>query len=199
MFTIDLLKGSGKPPRSHPLRITGLTLVFAALVGAGILDVLLFLSHQHETAAEDRAMAHYTREIADMADVAQELRTDASRCARINAALAEVGLVTATQTPWSPILMILTEKTPEAITIIDLLTEREVIEKGPNKGEYGYALKLGVISPTGPAPVERFVRNLRTALPLESGPDGIRIILQRQQQFQGRSFQYYAIECRLNP
>ena len=56
---------------------------------------------------------------------------------------------------------------------------------------------VGVMSPSGGAAVEQFVRTLRLALPLQPGPDSIRIISQRQEMVAGQPVQYYVVECRL--
>jgi Flp pilus assembly protein TadB len=102
MFTIDLLLGTAKPPRSHPLRIAGVALAFALVALALVLDDVYYSSLNRQLAAEHRAL-------------------------------------------------------------------------------------------------QQFVRALRQALPLVSGPDGVRIISQRQQQMEGRDFEYYVVECRLKP
>ena len=58
---------------------------------------------------------------------------------------------------------------------------------------------MGVVSPSGSAAVEQFIRDLRQQMPLAPGPDSLRIVSQQQQPIEGRNFQYYVIECRLEP
>jgi Tfp pilus assembly protein PilN len=194
MFTIDLLLGTAKPPRSHPLRIAGVALAFALVALALVLDDVYYSSLNRQLAAEHRALQHYEREIAGLADVAKMLQAADKRRSEVNANLAEVTTALTTHTKWSDILVTLSQNIPESVTIADLIAKREEI-----KSKYEYSLVLGVVAPAGPTAVEQFVRALRQALPLVSGPDGVRIISQRQQQMEGRDFEYYVVECRLKP
>jgi len=194
MFTIDLLLGKAKPPRSHPLRAAGATAAFGVLVVAAAFDGVSYFSSGRQAAAQQQVAARLDGKIAGLADVSKVLATAERRRADVNASLAEVSQALAIHTKWSDVLVILTRTAPETITIGDLMTKREEV-----KGQYEYSMMMGVVSPAGPAAVEQFVRDLRAALPLASGPDNIRIISQRQQQVEGRDLQYYVIQCRLKP
>lgn len=201
MFQIDLLLGSERPPRSHPLWIAGLTLLFAAVAVAAALDVVQYLHHSQSLAAQERALAHYRTEIASMADTQKMLDANRQRRATIDAGLAEVSKVLGTHRPWSDILSSLAETAPNDLTILDLQTRREP-RKGQAAGQktvYDYTLTMGMVSLGGPAVVEQFIRQLRTTLPLMPGSDSIRITSQRHQQVAGRDLQYYVVECRLKP
>lgn len=192
MFTIDLLLGRAKPPRSHPLRMAGVALAFALVATGAVLDGVYYFGLGRQLAAEQVSVRHYDREIAGLADVAKMLEKADQRRNEVNTSLAEVGTVLATHAKWSDVLVSLSQSAPESITIADLMARRDEV-----KGKYEYSLTMGVVSPTGPVAVEQFVRTLRQTLPLGSGPDSVRIISQRQQQMEGRDFQYYVIECRL--
>jgi len=194
MFTIDLLLGTAKPPRSHPLRIAGIALAFALVVIGMVLDDVYYYGINRQLGAEYRSLRHYEREIAGLADMAKMLQAADKRRSEVNASLAEVTTALTVHTQWSQVLVTLSKSVPESVTMADLMARRE--ELG---GKYAYVLVLGMVSPTGPAAVEQFVRTLRQALPLIGGPDAVRIISQRQQQMEGRDFQYYVVECRLKP
>lgn len=194
MFTIDLLLGKAKPPRSHPLLAAGATAAFAVVIVALAFDGVYYYSCGRQLAAEEQAMARLQDKIVGLADVAKTLVAADKRRVEVDASLEEVRTALDVHRQWSDILVALTRTAPEAITIGDIMTKRQEA-----KGKYEYSMMMGLISPTGPVAVEQFVRDLRTALPLASGPDNIRIISQRQQQVEGREFQYYVIECRLKP
>ncbi len=194
MFTIDLLLGKAKPPRSHPLLAAGATTAFAVLIVALAFDGVYYYSCGRQLTAEQQATARLQDKIAGLADVAKALAAADKRRADVDASLEEVRTALDVHGQWSDILVALTRTAPETITIGDLMTKRQEA-----RGKYEYSMMMGVISPTGPVAVEQFVRDLRAALPLAPGPDNIRIISQRQQQIAGREFQYYVIECRLKP
>lgn len=199
MFTIDLLKGSGKPPRSHPLRVAAIAVAFVALAAAAALDATSFAQYQTATGIERRSSARYDQEIASLADVARTLEAAEKRRREIDASLMEVSRVLLTHAKWSGLLVALTGATPETITISDLMAGRKEQASDAQKGKYDYSLMIGVVSPSGSAAVEEFVRMLRQTLPLTPGAASIRIISQRQEEVRGRNLQYYVIECRLKP
>jgi Tfp pilus assembly protein PilN len=198
MFRIDLLKGSENPPRSHPLRIAGITLAFVALIAGAAWDGARFYDCHQAAATERQSAAYYDREIAQLADVAAMLDTAQKQRDRIRASLAEVDKVLPIHAKWSDVLVGLAEATPETVTIADLMAKREEQKVG-QQVKYAYSLIMGVMSPSGSGPVEEFVRSLRLRMPLQPGPDSIRIISQRQEQIRGRGVPYYIIECRLKP
>jgi len=199
MFTIDLLKGSERPPGNRPLQVAVVTVAFSVLAVGAVLDAVRYFACGRQIGAEQRAMAHYRREIAGMADVAGALQAAEQRRGRINASLSEVSAVLAYHTQWSSILVALSESAAKGITINDLMAKREEQKDAQQNVRYSYSLMMGVVSPSGPTAVEQFVRALRGALPLAPDSAGIRIVSQRQAQIQGRDFQYYVIECRLKP
>ncbi len=196
MFTIDLLKGAGKPPESRPLWAAGATLAFVALVVAATMDGVRYFRDGGLLAAQTRNLAYYKGEITKLQDVAQSLDQAEKRRIEINAAMGEVNKALAYHATWSPILAALAQNTPSDLVVPDIMAKRE--EQGiGDKAHYTYTLMVGVVSPSGGAAVEQFVRTLRLALPLQSGPDSIRIISQRQETVAGQAFQYYVVECRL--
>jgi Tfp pilus assembly protein PilN len=192
MFTIDLLKGTQLPPRSHPLRIVLMTAAFAVLGVATVFDAVQYYAYSRQIAVEQEAQTHYTRQIAGLADVAQMIEDADKRRTEIDAGLAEVAKALGTYTKWSDLMVLLAANTPPEVIIGDLMTRR-----AEGKDKYQYSLVMGVLSPSGPAAVEQFVRTLRQTLPLQEGPDSARIVSQRQQQLEGRDLLYYVIECRL--
>jgi hypothetical protein len=198
MFTIDLLKGSARPPGNRPLQVAVVTIAFSVLAVGAVFDAVYYFGYGREISAERRALAHYQREIGGLTDVANALQAAEQRRGQINASLAEVSTLLGYHTKWTSILLAISESAPQGMTINDVMAKREEQRDAQQKIRYSYSLMLGVVSPGGPAAVEQFVRALRLSLPLASD-SGIRIVSQRQTQVQGRDLQYYVVECRLKP
>jgi hypothetical protein len=199
MFTIDLLKGSARPPGNRPLQVAVVTIAFSVLAVVAVLDAVRYFACGREISAEQRALAHYQREITALADVAGALQAAEQHRQEVNATLAEVSAVLAHHTKWTSVLVALSESAPKGITINDLMAKREEQKDAQQNVKYNYSLMMGVVSPSGPTAVEQFVRALRLALPLVPDSAAVRIVSQRQTQIQGRDFQYYVIECHLKP
>ncbi len=199
MFTIDLLKGTEVPPGPHPVQIAAVTGAFCVLAVAVALDAVRYIDESNTLAAQEQSLNVYTEDLAQLADVAKMLETNEKRRREINADLAEVSGALACHTTWSPVLVALSGSASEAITVHDVLAKREEQKGKDRKVSYQYSTMMGVISPSGSAAVEQFIRDLRQQMPLAPGPDSIRIISQQQQPIEGRTFQYYVIECRLEP
>jgi len=199
MFTIDLLKGSQRPPGNRPIRVAMLTIAFSVLAVGAVFDAVRYFGYGRELGAEHRAAAHYQRQIGELADVANAIKAANERRSQINAGLSEVAGVLAYHTQWTSILLALAQSAPAEITLNDLVAKREEQRDGQQNIRYNYSLMMGVVSPGGPVAVEQFVRALRLALPLASDSAGIRIVSQRQAMIQGRDLPYYVIECRLKP
>jgi hypothetical protein len=198
MFTIDLLKGSERPPGNRPLQVAVVTIAFSALAAGAVFDAIYYFGYGREIDAERRALAHYQQEIEGLTDVASSLQVAEQRRGQINTSLAEVSTLLGYHTKWTSILLAISESAPQGMTINDVMAKREEQRDAQQKIHYSYSLMLGVVSPGGPAAVEQFVRALRLSLSLASD-SGIRIVSQRQIQVQGRDLQYYVVECRLKP
>jgi hypothetical protein len=196
MFTIDLLKGTGKPPQSHPLWAAGTTLAFVALAVVAALDGIRYLQDGTLLAGQKRSISYYTEEIYKLREVAEAIDATQRRRAEIDAALAEVNKALSYHGTWSPIIAIVAQNTPPDLVISDIMAKREEQGVG-DKLRYNYTMMLGMVSPSGGAAVEQYVRTLRLALPLLPGPDSIRIISQRQQTIGGQPMQYYVVQCQL--
>ena len=199
MFTIDLLKGTEIPAPPRPMPIAAITVAFCLLAVAVALDAVCYISDSNALAAQEQSLKVYTQDLAQLADVAQMLDTNEKRRKEIDADLAEVSSALACHATWSPILVALSDSASEAITVNDVLAKREEQKGKDRKVTYAYSIMMGVISPSGAAAVEQFLRDLRQQMPLVPGPDSMRIVSQQQQPLEGRNFQYYVIECQIEP
>ena len=196
MFTIDLLKGAGKPPQSRPVWAAGATVAFMLLVAATALDGVRYLRDDGILAAQKHTLSYYEGEIFKLRDIAETLDQTEKRRTEINTALTEVDKALGNHAAWSPIIAALAQSASTDLVVTDMMAKREEQGVG-DKARFVYTLMLGVMSPSGAAVVEQFVRTLRLALPLQPGPDSIRIISQRQEMAAGKTIQYYVVECRL--
>jgi len=196
MFTIDLLKGVGKPPQSHPLWVAGATLAFMALLVATALDGVRYFRDESVLATDKRSLKYYEEQIREMRDVTKMLDAAAKRRAAIDASLEEVSKALANHTTWSPTIEAVAKNTPPDILVTDIMAKRE--EQGVGaQVKFSYTLMLSVVSPSSASVIEQYVRTLRQVLPVQPGPDSIRIGSQRQQNIDGKTLQSYTLECRL--
>jgi hypothetical protein len=196
MFTIDLLQGAGKPPQSHPFWVAGATLAFMALLIVTALDGIRYYRDDNVLATDSQALARYETQIRQMRDVAEQLDAAAKRRTAVNASLDEVTKVLANHTTWSPTIEAVARNTPPDILVTDITAKREEQGVG-DKVKFSYTLMLSVVSPSSASVIEQYVRTLREVLPVQSGPDSIRIGSQRQQTIDGKTLQSYTLECRL--
>jgi len=199
MFTIDLLGGAGRPPRSRPIVIAIITFVFIAFAAGTVLAAIQYLSLRSQIAAHRIILENHNQEIAQFSDIESMLTEVEQRRKNLTSKLQEVAKILPMHTQWSPVLASLIDSVPEAVNITELLAKREGIRGKNNEIDYKYSLMIGVVAHPGPSVVEQFVQSLRTALPLESETESIRIVSQRQKRVKGWNVQYYAIECRLKP
>ncbi|GEM_PF-4294318 len=199
MFTIDLLKGTEIPVGPRPVQIAAVTVAFCLLVVAVALDAIRYVEDSNALAAQEQSLKVYTQDLAQLADVATMLETNEKRRKEIDADLAEVSKALLCHTAWSPVLVALSGSASEAITVNDVLAKREEQRGKDRKVSYRYSIMMGVVSPSGATAVEQFIRDLRQQMPLVPGPDSLSIVSQQQQLIEGRNFQYYVIECRLEP
>jgi hypothetical protein len=198
MFKIDLLNGAALPPRSHPLLIAGGTLAFVIVGIAAAFDVVHVYAVNREIAGQQQSMATYEHQIAGLSDVAKLLASFEKHSRDVNDILKEKDLMLATHRTWSPLLATLMSSAPKGLTISEVVAKRDDKRgSAAKKGSHEYSLVMGVVSPSGAAPVETFIETLRPALPLQTGPDSIAIASQRYLQVEGQDVQYYVIECHL--
>lgn len=199
MFTIDLLKGTEIPAGPRPIQIAAVTVAFCLLVVAVALDAIRYVEDSNALVAQEQSLKVYTQDLSQLADVARMLETNEKRRKEIDADLAEVSKALLCHATWSPVLVALSGSASEAITVNDVLAKREEQKDKDRKVSYRYSIMMGVVSPSGSGAVEQFIRDLRQQMPLLPGPDSLRIVSQQQQPIGGRDFQYYVIECRLEP
>jgi hypothetical protein len=196
MFTIDLLKGAGKPPESRPLSVAGIALAFMALIIVAAIEDVRYFRASEVLATQKRTLAYYSSEIQKLKNVAEALDAVEKRRIEVNGAMAEVNKALSYHATWSPVIAAMALNTPPDLVLTDIMAKREEQGSG-EKVRFTYTLMLGVMSPSGAAVVEQYVRTLRLALTLQPGPDSIRIISQRQDMIAGQPVQYYVVECRL--
>lgn len=82
MFKIDLLNGVGLPPRSHPLTIAAGTVAFVIIAVVAAFDAVHAYGLTRQIAGQQRAIATYDRQIAELGDVAKTLEAADKRTSR---------------------------------------------------------------------------------------------------------------------
>src|SRR5512135_2817433 len=125
MFKIDLLNGAGLPPRSHPLMIAVGTAAFVAIAVAAAFDGVHAYGLTRQIAGEQRSIAMYDRNIADLAQVAKTLEAEDKRTKLIEAGSKEKDVLLVTHRSWSPLLTSLMNSAPKGLTISEIVAKRE--------------------------------------------------------------------------
>ncbi len=199
MFTIDLLKGAGRPPRSRPSVVAGAALAFAAIGVGAILIGVQYVTLQWEAAVQGKTLACYDRQMSRLADIENMLEKNQQQRKELQPSLREVSQVLSTYSQWSPVLTSLSSSVPDDMIVTELKTKRQSTHIGREQIDYKYSLMIGFVTRSEPVAVERFMQSLRTYLQTRLKVNNIRIISQKRQEIRNRTFQYYVVECSLIP
>ncbi len=135
IFTIDLLKGKGIPPRSGSGRI--IITIITILVPAFIAVILFGLYQNNEIAVKIKQ-----QDIIKLQDKTAELSEDVKMQKRLEreaalykTCLSEIKTNISKYCQWSPVLVTLVDELPDSIVLTKLEVEHEKIKKQAPKTE----------------------------------------------------------------
>jgi hypothetical protein len=132
MFTIDLLKGRGIPPRTGP---GGLLIIMVTAV-IPVAMAILFYGLYHDSKVVTRIKQNDVLKLeADIAELAGSLKVkrDLERKKLFyNTCLSEVKSSISKFNQWSPVLAILLEEMPSSVQLKNLEVEHEKVRKNPS-------------------------------------------------------------------
>ncbi|MFC1762848.1 hypothetical protein ACFL6U_12315 [Planctomycetota bacterium] len=202
MYTIDLLQGTGRPPRPKPLRVAGITLAFVCLAMAGGLMVTSSMGMQEEMAAQNTLLKGQRTRLAELQDVETFLTTTAANRKEFEVRLAEVAQAVKYQSPWSSLLVAISEVVPEEVILSSVEIVREEITTGDAANKqfsYSYRLSIGVLTKEDPTTVETFVTALRELDISTPTLSEVRISNQLRRMLREQEFLYFDIDCQVGP
>lgn len=206
LFTIDLLKGRGIPPRSGPARIiiamtTVLVPMFIALVLFGLYlhnEVEAKINQQEVVKIQDKTF-EYSSDVKMQKNLEREAFLYGS-------CLAEIKKHIGKYYQWSPVLVTLIHEMPDSVVLTGLNVEHEIIQQeAPKENPVNMTAitKLVVkVSNLGQGGYDEEIKDFRNRLYASSmfGSKLKDIAFSRQTQDEGgKETISYQIECILKP
>jgi hypothetical protein len=117
MFTIDLLKGQGRPVRTRPQGIAIFVATFAFPVLAAFLVVGFYFNNKVIIAVHQQNITNYTTQLDRLSDALKLKESWEKDKTSINNCLADVANSINRHTQWTPVLVSLVECLPESVVI----------------------------------------------------------------------------------
>lgn len=199
MYTIDLLKGTGRPPGPRVLPVVITTLAFVGLVFAAVYGATDYVAKREQISVQSRRLAALQDQLDDFGTAAAFLKQTAQQRQTLQTRLAELKQALAHELQWSPILLSIAEILPPDVTLYNVTLTRKSEGIKPEEVTYHYLLTLGLLTPGDPLPVENFMQALGARESLKPQLKEVRVANQSQQEIRDHEFLYIVIECRFDP
>jgi hypothetical protein len=129
MFTIDLLKGQGRPVRTRPKGIAIFVATFAVPMMVMMLLAGFYYNNKVVIAIHKQNIANYTTQAERLADAMKLKESWENDKAGLNNCISEVASSIGRYTQWSPILVSLVENLPESVVLSGLEVKQTTIKK----------------------------------------------------------------------
>jgi hypothetical protein len=165
MFTIDLLKGQGRPVRTRPKGVA----IFVATFAVPMLIVMLLAGYYYNNkvviSINKQNIANYTTQIDRLADAIKLKNSWEKDKTNLNNCLTDVSNTIGKHPQWSPILVSLVQNIPDSVVLNGLEVKQAIVKK-----------KAAAVSATAdnkdkPADTSVNVRTLRMRLCGNPSPD----------------------------
>jgi hypothetical protein len=134
LFTIDLLKGRGIPPRSGPV---GLTIAVITVLVPLIIAITLYGLHRNNkivTEVQKKEILKLQEKTAKLSDAVTVQKTLEKEKVLYKTCLEEVKASIDKFYQWSPVLVTLAEEMPDSVVLTDLQVEhKSVLKEIPKK------------------------------------------------------------------
>jgi len=141
MFTIDLLKGQGRPIRTRPKGIA----IFVATVVVPILAAILMANYYYKNkvviSINKQNAANYTTQIERLADTLKLKESWERNKSNMSNCLSDVASSIGTHTQWSPILVSLVQNLPDSAVLNGLEVKQTLVTKKAAAGGSAIAEK----------------------------------------------------------
>ena len=208
MFTIDLLKGQGIPPKSRPEGIAVGAIVFAVPVIVAIVIAGVYMTDNISLSTQKRELADYEKRVDKLSDALELKRAFEKQRATINEVLSEVSSSIDRHMQWSDVLVDIVENMPESMILAELeakqnMVRRRVAKDGDAETKVDVMVPLRTLSITVSGKSEydcdRAVRDfsdrLRIATVLGPKLEDIRVSKSNLGRRKQRNFVSYQIDC----
>ena len=129
MFTIDLLKGQGRPVRTRPKGIAIFVATFVVPVLVAILMASYYYNNRVVISINNQNVANYTTQIERLADTLKLKESWERDKINLSNCLSDVASSIGTHTQWSPILVSLVQNLPNSAVLNSLEVKQTLINK----------------------------------------------------------------------
>lgn len=207
MFTIDLLKGSGAPLKSHPGKFA-LSIVPFIVPAIVIMIMTVHYGYNSTVLAMSKTQIDKMQSmIAGYSDDIEYYKSMTGKLTATRQRLGEVSTVIDKHVQWSPVMQTLIETMPDSIMLQKLhLTRNIVRKKMPDKTNKNMIsvdcikrkLRITVygVSPfDSDAAVQGYIYRLRNSDIFMSAATDIRIVARDVAKLDGKDVPSYEIDC----
>jgi hypothetical protein len=129
MFTIDLLKGQGRPVRTRPQGVA----IFVATFAVPMLVVFLMFGYYYRNkviiSIHEQNIASYTSQTERLSDALKLKKSWENEKTNLGNCMADVAAIINKHTQWSPILVSLVENLPESVVLNSLEVKQTSVKK----------------------------------------------------------------------
>jgi hypothetical protein len=133
MFTIDLLKGQGRPVRTRPKGIAIVVATFAMPLLVTMLLISYYYGNKVDISIKKQNIASYATQTERLADAVKLKDAWEADKSNLNNCLADVGNSIGRHTQWSPVLVSLVENLPESVVLSGLEVKQTTVKQKPGK------------------------------------------------------------------
>lgn len=212
MYTIDLLKGQGRPVRTKPQGVAIFAATFTVPILVAMLMVGFYVHNEVVISVNKQNVITFDNQTQRLADAVKTKIASEKTKTEINACLADVSTSIQKHIQWSPILVTLAENLPDSV----ILTKLEVRQSSSKRKTVAIAesgkkadtqsvvrtLKMSVSgNPSYNCDVEvrAFRDRLRASSTLGPKLDDVIIASQGHELLDGRDVITYDIDCVFKP
>jgi Tfp pilus assembly protein PilN len=211
MFTIDLLKGEGRPVRTKPQGVAIFVATFAVPMLAAFVMAGYYTRNNVVISVQKQNISSLDVQIKRLSEALKFKEIGEKEKASITNCLTEVASAINRHTQWSPTLMTLLENLPDSVVVSSLDVRRSLIKRKASEDAAGRKIDPSVAvrtlrikvsgNPSGNCDLE--VRDFRDHLKASKdlGPklDDVVIASQGHEVIDGRDVVTYDIDCIFRP
>ncbi|MGA2172781.1 MAG: hypothetical protein ABSG82_07210 [Sedimentisphaerales bacterium] len=208
MFTIDMLKGQGRPARTRPQGLALFVATFAVPVLVVILMAGYYIRNEVIISIQKQDIAGLDVQMQRLADELKFKESCEKEKAAINGCLTDVASSINRHSQWSPILVALVENLPDSIVLTALEVrqqpaKRKAAVKGSSDQKTDTSIPVRVLkmrvsgNPSYDCDLEirKFRDRLRASKALGPKLEDVVIVSQGHDTLDGRDVVAYDIEC----
>jgi Tfp pilus assembly protein PilN len=212
MFTIDLLKGQGRPVRTKPQGVALFVTTFAVPVLVAILTVGYYVRNEVIISVQKQNITSFEAQTQRLADDWKLKESAEKEKSAVNKCLADVSTSIHRHVQWSPVLVAVVENLPDSVVLKGLeirqqTLEREATVKSDSDKKTDTSIRVRTLkmrvsgNPNYDCDLEvrKFRDRLRTSDFLGPKLKDIVIVSQGHDVLDGRDVITYDIDCVFKP